>query len=165
MDKLRFAKIYKVLGSSYEWFDANDSFKLKLWHEALSGLDEELLTTVVLEWIKTETKPPTIADLIERTVQKVNGFVSAEESWMQSYDEKDEIGKSAHWFVGGQWAIDHSTSPEIIRSQYLKAYNSFLYDEKKKQGVDGIPPEKVIGYRKSEGLVRIGDTKGLGIVE
>lgn len=127
----QFAKIFKLLDVCYEWFRGDNEVQLKAWYEMLKDIPYELLITIVKEWIATQTKPPTIADLRKKAVYRTGNFPSTEEAWsrvVSGGELTDEI-KRARKYVGGGWAISHSTNPEALRSQFAKAYENAVSDK------------------------------------
>ena len=160
MDAKRFGLIYKVLSTSYEWFDAEDSYKIKLWYTLLQDIDEDLLSDTVLQRIKTNSKPPTIADLRITAIRRIVQLPSADVAWLRVMDLINKKLKGSDltdetWLsikaVGGTWAINNSDTA-YIQNEFKKSYRGFVDFKIKDLSVNGLPKDKMLEYSQQKRL-------------
>jgi len=129
MNRKEFGVLMMLFVSAYEWFGVESKAKTDLWFQMLRDIDSQLLSQVVMEWIRYESKPPTIAQLRTEAVRRLNGFITAEEAWMVCQEPRrirTAETKKALEYVGGYIRVRESIQPDLLRSQFLKAYNNFV---------------------------------------
>lgn len=166
ISKVSFAKLFATLSMSYEWFSTDNDEKTKIWYNFLSDIHEGLLKQVVYEWIATEEKPPTIADLRNRCAVKLLDIPTALEAWdsvawiylhngSMSVRDLPETTRNALESIGGGWAIKTSEAPSIIRSQFIKAYRAIVDELIANKNINhelGLPPKKEIQEGEKNGI-------------
>lgn len=170
--------IMTILKTAYEWFYANrtkDELQqaLSLWHEMLQDYPVDVIKVVVKEYIATENKPPTIADINRKCSELINTtLLPPADAWAEfekiisivSYYEGRGFDISEYLTdanplvvrvadsLGTSMVETYSKNKGIARGQFFKAYNAQVEAEKKKRAT---PKEIVVQ------LDRIRESKGL----
>jgi hypothetical protein len=81
--------------------------------------------------------PPTVSQIRETAFNLSDGDVVPLQPW-EAWERAVEgnldtpIGKRAIKLVGGDWSIKRSEKPDVLRSQFIRAYTELLDAEKKR---------------------------------
>jgi hypothetical protein len=109
---------------------------LNTWAMFLDGMDSSAVVEAAKDLCSSNREfPPSVGQVRHRAAELSLGILappSGVEAWERAVRrsrgdvvdlQEDEI--RALEFIGGTWAVKHSERPEIIRSQFLKAYAEF----------------------------------------
>lgn len=111
--------------------------QVDLWVELLQDIDDKSLMEASKDLTSSPGQwPPTIGELRHRATEISMGLLatpSAVEAWERVLDlikgeaiQLHDDEKRALKFVGGTWAVKNSERPDVLRSQFLKAYNEYI---------------------------------------
>lgn len=116
----------------------------------LSDIDPRYGLAAVTELCGSCEWPPSIAQIRKAALNLSRGELSqpsAWEAWERVLDfcrgneiSLCKIESRALEVIGGTWTVKHSDNVEIVRSQFLKAYNEFL--ERHDREICAIPVAK-----------------------
>lgn len=129
--------------------------------EHLSDLPPEALEAAARDYIRTARFFPTIADLRERTCERVLGLpseeialaqIEARQAWARESEyargeapDMHLLVRQALGHVGGAHAFRMTTEPGILRSQFLKLYRDLRAERVRSMQLDARaiePPTK-----------------------
>lgn len=97
----------------------------------LKDIDPKYALPAVVELCGSGEWPPSISQIRRAAYNLSRGHVSPPSAW-EAWERATagtpggDIETRAINLIGGAWAIKHSESPEILRSQFLKCYAELL---------------------------------------
>ena len=107
-----------------------------LWLDILRDMEETSVIEAVRDLISAPGQfPPSVGDVRHRATELSMGLLappSAIEAWervtgyaMGEVIHLSEDEARALKFVGGTWAVTHTSNPETVRSQFMRAYDEY----------------------------------------
>jgi hypothetical protein len=132
-----------------------------IWCELLGDIDSEIVLAATKQILADPSPfPPTVGQVRAKCVEIATGSIGGETA-TQAWDTvlafcADKVGKDAlskrcldtlrH--VGGSWAVMRSEEPGILRSQFMKAFES--YTEATRRDAQTLPEVKELADSQSE---------------
>jgi hypothetical protein len=102
---------------------------IALYAEQLSAYPVELVVQAVDDLLRTEKWRPSVGQITAQVAERALNLPIEEEAWQiaDTGDLRDAHGdvRRAAEHVGGRYAILHSTQPERLRGQFLRAYRGY----------------------------------------
>lgn len=119
---------------------------IELWYQELSDLEYQEATAALRKHVETSPFPPTIADIRSKVIDARRGRgLSGMEAWALVYgclhggqgirERFESFPPAVKGAVGSyrqlrQWSITEGLNLDVVRSQFIKAYNTELARER-----------------------------------
>ena len=115
----------------------NKEKMIEAWTMFLDGMDDKAIVEATKDLCSQPREyPPSVGQVRHRAAELSMGMLappSAVEAWENVTNLSrgksvtlQEEEKRALDFVGGTWAVKNSEKPEIMRSQFMKAYQEYI---------------------------------------
>lgn len=99
---------------------------IQLYAEELSAYPIQLVVQAVDDLVRTEKWRPTVGMIVAQVAERALNLPTEEEAWTiaerGSLRDAHRAVQRACEHVGGRYAILHSSQPERLREQFLRAY-------------------------------------------